>query len=115
MTFATNWDEDSIVMLQNAPTKKPVISHYPPEHTANLDKMKNEPGSRLCGGVFADSDIESQIIRLEGSLAEDDRKLNIPRFSGFTAAGYFVAHSGKIVFCFSFSTGMIYFDLFRFL
>jgi hypothetical protein len=94
MTFATNWDEDSIVMLQNAPTKKPVISHYPPGHTSNLDAIKNQPGSRLCGGVFANSDIESQIIRLEGSLGSGAKVLENPRFSGFTAAGYFVAHSG---------------------
>ena len=94
MTFAKDWDEDSIVMLKNAPTKKPVISHYPPGHTANLDTMKNFPGSRLCGGVFADSDIEGQIIRLEGSQGFDRTVLNVPRFSGFTAAGYFVAHSG---------------------
>ena len=95
MTFAKDWDADSIKMLQNAPTKKPVISHYPPEHTFDLDNNKHLPGSRLCGGVFANTDLESQIIRLEGSIGEDNNKLATPRFSGFTAAGYFVAHSGK--------------------
>jgi hypothetical protein len=94
MSFAKDWDEDSIKMLQNAPTKKPVISHYPPGNMNNIDILKTRPGSRLCGGVFADSDIESQIIRLEGSQGFDLNFLEVPRFAGFVAAGYFVAHSG---------------------
>ena len=54
-------------MLQAAPSDKPVISHYPPGHQADLDAMKEKPAARLCGPVFATSDLESQIIRLEGS------------------------------------------------
>ena len=99
MSFAMDWDEDSIKMLQNAPTKKPVISHYPPGNMNNIEMLKNSPGSRLCGGVFADSEIESQIIRLEGSQGFDAQLLNIPRFAGFVAAGYFVAHSGVFRIC----------------
>jgi len=54
-------------MLQAAPSKKPVISHYPPGHMADLEAMKARPASRLCGPIFATTDLESQIIRLEGS------------------------------------------------
>lgn len=81
MTFAHDWDAISVEMLQKAPSKKPVLSHYPPGHTANLDAMAGKPGSRLCGPVFATSDLEAQIIRLEGggvriASHHDSRKCN---------------------------------------
>ena len=52
-----------------------------------------EPASRLCGPIFATSDLESQIIRLEGASKYDAKQLDVPRFAPFTAAGYFVAHA----------------------
>lgn len=67
MTFLKNWDAISIQMLKEAPTAKPVLSHYPPGDKANLAKLENKPTERLCGPVFAGSEIESQIVRLEGS------------------------------------------------
>ena len=88
MTFATDWDATSIAMLHKAPSPKPVLSHYPPGHTIDLDKKKMLPASRLCGPVFATSDIEGQIIRLEGASVYDDGKLEYPGFAPFTAAGY---------------------------
>jgi len=93
MTFATHWDATSIEMLQMAPSKKPILSHYPPSHTYDLDGHKDRPGARLCGPIFATSDLESQIIRLEGGGGYDAQKLEYPAFAPFTAAGYFVAHS----------------------
>jgi len=93
MTWKQDWDEISVSMLKNAPSKKPVISHYPPSHMADLEAMADKPASRLCGPIFATSDLESQIIRLEGASNWDKTKLDIPRFAPFTAAGYFVAHS----------------------
>ena len=93
MTFATHWDSISIEMLQAAPSHKPILSHYPPAHTVDLDKKTDKPVSRLCGPVFATSDLESQIIRLEGAGIYDKEKLPVPAFAPFTAAGYFVAHS----------------------
>ena len=93
MTFATHWDATSIDMLNSAPSHKPILSHYPPSHTVNLDNKVNQPVSRLCGPVFATSDLESQIIRLEGAAIYDKQKLPVPAFAPFTAAGYFVAHS----------------------
>jgi hypothetical protein len=67
MTFRQDWDAISVEMLQRAPSKKPVISHYPPGHQVDLEKMSNQPASRLCGPIFATSDLESQIVRLEGA------------------------------------------------
>lgn len=93
MTFAKNWDAISIKGLKNAPSKKPVLSHYPPGHTTDLDGNADMPGSRLCGPIFAPSDLESQIVRLEGNGMYDKEKKEAPRFAPFTAAGYFVAHS----------------------
>lgn len=88
MTFATHWDATSIAMLHKAPSPKPVLSHYPPGHTVDLDARKMMPASRLCGPVFATSDLESQIIRLEGASVYDKSKLEYPGFAPFTAAGY---------------------------
>lgn len=93
MTFLQDWDALSIEMLNNAPSKKPVISHYPPPHTADLVKKSHVAAPRLCGPVFATSDLEAQIIRLEGSYNYDSAKLDIPRFAPFVAAGYLIAHS----------------------
>jgi Glycosyltransferase (GlcNAc) len=67
MTFLKDWDSISIQMLNAAPTKKPVLSHYPPGHTDDLEKMAKRPTERLCGPVFAGSQVEGQIVRLEGS------------------------------------------------
>lgn len=41
MTWKQDWDEISISMLKNAPSKKPVISHYPPSHMVDLEAMAN--------------------------------------------------------------------------
>jgi [Skp1-protein]-hydroxyproline N-acetylglucosaminyltransferase len=93
MTFANNWDAISIDMLKNSPSPKPILSHYPPSAGVDLDKHNLKATSRLCGPVFATSDLESQIIRLEGASIYDHEKLTTPAFAPFTAAGYFVAHS----------------------
>lgn len=93
MTFAKHWDATSIAMLTKAPSLKPILSHYPPSEMADLDRRKNFPCTRLCGPVFATSDLESQIIRLEGTGIFDKEKLEYPGFAPFIAAGYFVAHS----------------------
>lgn len=91
--FRQDWDALSVEMLQKAPSKKPVLSHYPPPDTYNLDEPAKRPAARLCGPVFASSDLEAQIIRLEGSGVYDQKIIDYPRFAPFTAAGYFVAHS----------------------
>jgi hypothetical protein len=73
MTFKQDWDAISVKMLQAAPSKKPVLSHYPPSHLADLEKMADTAASRLCGPIFAASDLESQIIRLEGASVSRKR------------------------------------------
>ncbi len=79
MTFAQDWDASSVQMLQACPSKKPVISHYPPSHTTDLEKMADRPASRLCGPIFATSDLESQIIRLEGAGVSAKNILHVLR------------------------------------
>jgi len=93
MTFVQDWDAISVEMLRRAPSKKPVITHYPPGHTENLDKMATAPSNRMCIGYFADSEVESQMIRIAGSDTYGSDHNETPRFNPFTAAGYFVAHS----------------------
>ena len=89
MTFMKNWDTLSVSMLQAAPSEKPILTHYPPAHTSKLGGV----GSRICQPIYADSEIEDQIIRLMGS-ENFERKIGpIPRFAPFVAAGYFVSHS----------------------
>jgi [Skp1-protein]-hydroxyproline N-acetylglucosaminyltransferase len=93
MSFAENWDSQSITMLKSAPSKKPIISHYPPAVGFDFKAHEKQPTERLCGPVFATDAIENQIVRLEGMGQDEEFKL-IPRFAPFVAAGYFVAHSG---------------------
>ena len=93
MTFLQDWDALSIEMLKAAPSEKPVISHYPPPHTANLGEKAKVAAPRLCGPVFATSDLEAQIIRLDGSYNYDSVKLDVPRFAPFVAAGFLVTSS----------------------
>jgi [Skp1-protein]-hydroxyproline N-acetylglucosaminyltransferase len=93
MAFAQDWDSQSITMLKNAPSEKPIISHYPPSYGFDFKANEKKPGERLCGPAFATSSVENQIVRLEGSGTDREFK-PIPRFAPFVAAGYFVAHSG---------------------
>mmetsp|Transcript_3475 Transcript_3475/g.5220 ORF Transcript_3475/g.5220 Transcript_3475/m.5220 type:complete len:564 (-) Transcript_3475:28-1719(-) len=96
MSFLQNWDALSIQMLEKAPSEKPVISHLPPPNTSNLQEKIAVAAPRLCGAVFATSDIEGQIVRLEGSYKYDRAKLDTPRFAPFVAAGYLIAHSDML-------------------
>ena len=66
MTFAQNWDRISVEMLQKAPSDKPVMSHYPPDHGTDFERIRTYPAPRICGPAFAGSPIEGQIVRLEG-------------------------------------------------
>jgi len=93
MTFIQDWDRICAHMLTNAPTQKPVISHYPPPHTADLNAKSVLPAARLCGPSFSKLDGEGQIIRLEATDYFDKKKLKYPRFAPFAGAGLFMAHS----------------------
>mmetsp|Transcript_29140 Transcript_29140/g.58536 ORF Transcript_29140/g.58536 Transcript_29140/m.58536 type:complete len:565 (+) Transcript_29140:54-1748(+) len=96
MSFLQNWDALSIQMLEKAPSEKPVISNLPPPNTSNLQEKIAVAAPRLCGAVFATSDIEGQIVRLERSYNYDRIKLDTPRFAPFVAAGYLIAHSDML-------------------
>ena len=72
MTFVQDWDATSVDMLQKAPSDKPIISHYPPPHTEDLEDLVREPSPRICGPAFATDEIECQIIRLEESGVSSD-------------------------------------------
>ena len=67
MTFAKDWDANSVDMLQRAPSQKPVITHYPPPHTVSLDGLSSKPAPRICDPLFAVDELEAQVIRLEGA------------------------------------------------
>jgi len=93
MTFRMHWDSMSVEMLNKAPSKKPIISHYPPAHTINLETLNPKvPAARICGPVFTSDTISAQIIRLEGG-GQDRERQEYPAFAPFTAAGYFCAHA----------------------
>ncbi|KAL7527934.1 hypothetical protein ACHAWF_002367 [Thalassiosira exigua] len=94
MTFSRDWDAASIDMLTKAPSGKPVISHYPPSHKYDLAGKADVAAPRLCGPVFATSDLEGQIIKIAGGgYNYDGAKSEVPRFAPFVAAGYLIAHS----------------------
>ena len=98
MTFLQNWETLSIEMRKKAPSDKPVISHYPPlPHTADLVVKMKVPAPRLCGPDFATTDLEGQIIRLDGSYNYDTVRLDVPRFAPLAAAGYLVASSSLLI------------------
>ena len=95
MTFMQDWDEITIKSLKMAPSEKPILSHYPPNHTADLEENKRKGlVNRLCGAYFADSGLEDQIIRLGGDSGDAFGPYSdIPRFAPFAGAGFFVASS----------------------
>eukprot|EP00640_Fibrocapsa_japonica_P001155 CAMPEP_0113941122 /NCGR_PEP_ID=MMETSP1339-20121228/7110_1 /TAXON_ID=94617 /ORGANISM="Fibrocapsa japonica" /LENGTH=421 /DNA_ID=CAMNT_0000945183 /DNA_START=376 /DNA_END=1641 /DNA_ORIENTATION=- /assembly_acc=CAM_ASM_000762 len=100
MIFAQNWDQTLISMYQNCPTPNPkrVLTHYPPDtQSKNWEK---QAGYRMCDPLFATSDIESEIVRLNAAIPRDKEDKG-PRFAPFIAAGFFFAHSsflGEIPF-----------------
>lgn len=61
MYFLQDWDAESIEMLKAAPSKKPVISHYPPPEEYKFANSATRAAPRLCGPVFAAMDLENQV------------------------------------------------------
>jgi hypothetical protein len=76
-------------MLNKAPSKKPILSHYPPGHTVDLDKKTNSPAV-VCGPHLCLFGLESQIVRLEETVSLKKKQNEYPAFAPFTAAGYFI-------------------------
>eukprot|EP00546_Thalassionema_frauenfeldii_P007526 CAMPEP_0178916450 /NCGR_PEP_ID=MMETSP0786-20121207/12649_1 /TAXON_ID=186022 /ORGANISM="Thalassionema frauenfeldii, Strain CCMP 1798" /LENGTH=495 /DNA_ID=CAMNT_0020589793 /DNA_START=125 /DNA_END=1612 /DNA_ORIENTATION=- len=89
MTFLNKWDEITVRSLHKAPSKKPVVSHYPPGHTMDLaEHWAVRPAGRLCGPIFSKPD--GAMIRMEGLKKWDKIKIPIPRFAPFAAAGFLI-------------------------
>jgi len=53
MTFAEHWDAITLKGLANAPSEKPVLSHYPPAHTVDLNANAADPPARICDLMFS--------------------------------------------------------------
>lgn len=92
LEFYKHWDELYTNELKSAssfPTA--VLSSYPPGFQAeNGGILEGQPslGTRLCSCTFSDSDVESQIIRINtgvGYVGDEDHPTQIP----FIAAGFF--------------------------
>lgn len=84
--FVDNWDDKLIKMVDDAPALKPVISCYPPGQN---DAWKDSIGYRICDSEYAQSSIESQIIRLGSGLQFDRQLQAVPVYAPFVAAGFF--------------------------
>jgi len=92
MTFARHWDAHVIKMLKNAPSEKPVITHYPPSYETNLDDNINNEAQRLCGPVISESPIDDEIIIMMFSSTErGNAATDIPKFAPVIAAGFFAS------------------------
>jgi len=91
-TFAKGWDTEMIEEYNSCPTKNPkrILTTYPP--SPDDPNWEHQKGLRICDPLFASSDIESQIVRLEGSMQFDHEDKG-PRFAPFIAAGFFFTHS----------------------
>ena len=77
-------------MLKNAPSEKPVITHYPPSYETNLDDNINNEAQRLCGPVISESAIDDEIIIMMFSSTErGNAATDIPKFAPVIAAGMF--------------------------
>ncbi len=45
-----------------------VLSHYPPDTKV---KYQDQPGYRICGAVFANTNVEYEIVRLAAGIGHD--------------------------------------------
>lgn len=89
MRFAPGWDEDLIKMLKMCPTKKPILSTYPPAYRPPRELIGDTP-SRLEANRFEDAG--TLTLRGIGDLS----KCSTPQLGTFVAAGFIFA-SGSII------------------
>lgn len=92
LEFYKHWDELYTNELKSANSfPSAVLSSYPPGFQAvNGGILEGQPslGTRLCSCTFSESDVESQIIRINtgvGYDGDEDHPTQIP----FIAAGFF--------------------------
>jgi Glycosyltransferase (GlcNAc) len=89
--FDQGWDTAFVEDVRATPSfPYSALTHYPPD--------KNNPrygvsGQRICGAVFADSDIENQIIRLSTCDRFEKVVQKVPCPAPFIGAGLVFAHA----------------------
>ena len=64
--FVDGWDAQLVHAMRIAPSKKPVLSTYPPG--SGGEHWKGAKGPRMCGASFSSSPVEARIIRLGASM-----------------------------------------------
>eukprot|EP00757_Euglenozoa_sp_SAG-D1_P020258 gene20258-7292_t len=89
--FVENWDEIVINMLKKAPSKKPVLSHYPEALDLNEKRpLEQRPTTTFLCETRWDND---GFIKFGGAIVS---KTDVPRLQPFAAAG-FVFAEGRLV------------------
>jgi hypothetical protein len=88
------WDTKLVKMMQLAPSKRPVLSTYPPGFSAS-GNWENKKGPRMCGASFSSSPVEARIIRIGASMvsAALPAAEGTPIPAPYVAAGFFAAPS----------------------
>jgi len=87
------WDAQLVHAMRIAPSKKPVLSTYPPG--SGGEHWKGAKGPRMCGASFSSSPVEARIIRLGASMgmAQPAGEKGMPIAAPYVAAGFFAAPS----------------------
>uniref|UniRef100_A0A6U4ERP7 Glycosyltransferase 2-like domain-containing protein n=1 Tax=Phaeomonas parva TaxID=124430 RepID=A0A6U4ERP7_9STRA len=92
MDFGKNWDAYLVEDMKRAPTRKAVLSHYPP--IANPAQPWTKQGTyRMCGATFSESPIEYNIVRIDASAERESGPVQYPLYAPYVAAGFFMTHS----------------------
>ncbi|CAM9422991.1 unnamed protein product, partial [Ectocarpus fasciculatus] len=89
--FVKDWDSKLISQLNAAPSKKPVLSTYPPDSGHN---WRDTVGFRMCDSEFSQDEIEQHIIRLSPSRKFENRVPHVPIYAPFVAAGFYFIGGG---------------------
>lgn len=90
--FRKGWDTVYVNDIQATPSyPRSVLSHYPPD--TKVAQYWEQPGYRICGGIFASSPVEYEIIRLTAGIPQDRGIPEKPCPAPFVGAGFFFAHS----------------------
>lgn len=96
MQFARGWDTDLIQDIASAPTRRAVLSHYPPSAVQKAEAARRWPSQgpmHMCGAGFSTAAIEHGIVRIDACRAFGRTPLQKPLYTPFVAAGFFFAPS----------------------
>lgn len=89
-----DWEAKLVNMMQLAPSKRPVLSTYPPGYNPS-GAWENKKGPRMCGATFSSSPVENRIIRIGASMVSTSLPApeGTPIPAPYVAAGFFAAPS----------------------